>query len=255
MILDEFRLDGDVAIVTGAGRGLGRGIALGLAEAGADLVLAGRTPETLKSTAAEIEKLGRRALGVPADVAKMEDLDRLVQTARDEFGKINILVNNAGATHRAPSEAYPESEWDRVMDVNVKAVFFLCQKVGAVMIEQGTGGRIINMASLISVIGMPHIPAYAASKAGVNLLTRLLAVEWAPHHIRVNAIGPGYFKTDMTAGLEDHPDRGPKIRSRIPLKRWGDPADLKGAAVFLASKASSYVTGQTIYVDGGWLAG
>jgi 2-deoxy-D-gluconate 3-dehydrogenase len=255
MILDEFRLDGQTAIVTGAGRGLGRALALGLAEAGANLALAGRTAQKLDQVKGEIEALGQRAICVPTDVRKLGALDHLVARTLDAFGRIDILVNNAGTTHRAPAVEYPEGEWDRVMDVNVKAVFFLCQKVAKVMIQQGRGGRIINIASLISVIGMPDIPAYAASKAGVLLLTRSLAVEWAPHNIRVNAIGPGYFKTELTAGLEDHPDRGPKIKLRIPMKRWGEPEDLKGAVVFLASDASRYVTGQTIFVDGGWLAG
>ena len=255
MVLEEFKLDGQSAIVTGAGRGLGRALALALAEAGADVALAGRTPQTLAKVQGEIEAVGRRAICVPTDVASLDDLDRLVATTVEALGGVDILVNNAGTTHRAPAADFPETEWDRVMDVNVKSVFFLCQKVGKVMIEQGRGGRIINIASLISMIGMPSIPAYAASKAGVLLLTRSLAVEWAQHHIRVNAIGPGYFKTDLTAGLEDHPDRGPKIKMRIPMKRWGQPEDLKGAVVFLASDASRYITGQTIFVDGGWLAG
>jgi len=253
-VCDLFSLDGDAAIVTGGGRGLGRAMALGLAEAGADVVVAGRTQETLDSARAEIEKLGRRALAVRTDVARMADLDNLVQAALETFGKIDVLVNNAGTTYRAPSEEYPEAEWDRVMDINVKSVFFLTQKVARVMIRQG-GGRIINMASLLSAIGVPTVPAYQASKAGVALLTKELAVEWAPHNIRVNAIGPGYFLTDMTAPLKDHPVRGPKIMSRIPMQRWGAPDQLKGAVVFLASRASDYVTGQVIYVDGGWLAG
>jgi len=254
MILDDFGLEGRAAIVTGAGRGLGRAIALGLAEAGADLVLAGRTRETLESAAAEIRGLGRSALVFPMDVARPQEQDALVSAAVERFGAIHVLVNNAGVTHRAPAEDYPEEEWDRVMNVNLKAAFLLMQKVGRRMIRQG-GGSIINVGSLISVIGMPRIPAYGASKAGLEELTRCLAVEWARYNIRVNAIRPGYFRTDMTRGLDRDPDRGPKIRLRIPMQRWGEPEDLKGVVVFLASPASSYITGVSIPVDGGWLAG
>jgi len=254
MIIDDFRLDGETALVTGAGRGLGRGIALGLAEAGANLVLAGRHRETLDSVASEIEALGRRALAVTADVTRPGDQDALVGAAVDRFGGIDILVNNAGTTYRAPSEEYPEEEWDRVINVNLKAAFQLMQRVGRRMIGAG-GGSIVNVGSLISVIGMPSIPAYGASKAGLEEVTRCLAVEWAKYDIRVNAIQPGYFRTDMTRGLDKDPDRAPKIELRIPLKRWGEPEDLKGVVVFLASRASAYITGVSIPVDGGWLAG
>lgn len=254
MILDKFNLDGDVALITGGGRGLGRGMALGLAEAGADIVVTGRTKETLDAVCEDIRDLGRNALPVTADLAKEEDIAPLVEATVREFGRIDILVNNAGTTHRAPTEEYPTDEWDRVMDVNLKAVFLLCRHVGGVMKEQG-GGRIINISSLASQIGLSLIPPYVAGKAGVAGLTRALAVEWAKDNIRVNAIGPGYFHTDMTEGLEDHPDRGPKIKLRIPMDRWGDPEDLKGAVVFLASKASAYVTGHELFVDGGWMAG
>ena len=254
MILDSFRLNGRAAMVTGAGRGLGRAIALGLAEAGADLALLGRHRATLESVAAEVEALGRRAVVIEADVTSGADQDRAVRTALESFGRLDILVNNAGATHRAPSEDFPEAEWDRVLAVNLKGPFQLIQKVGREMIRQG-GGSIINIGSLIAVIGMPNIPAYGASKAGLEELTRCLAVEWAKHNIRVNAIQPGYFRTDMTAGLDKDPDRAPKIQMRIPMKRWGDPSDLQGAAVFLASSASAYVTGVSLAVDGGWLAG
>lgn len=254
MILESFRLDGRVAMVTGAGRGLGRAMALGLAEAGADLVIAGRTRETLDAVAAEVAALGRTVVAVPADVTDSADQDALVKAALDRFGRIDALVNNAGTTFRTPSENYPEAEWDRVMGVNLKGPFQLLQKVGRVMIAQGRGS-IVNVGSLIAVIGMPNIPAYAASKAGIEEITRCLAVEWAKHNIRVNAVTPGYFRTDMTAGLDKDPDRAPKIALRIPMKRWGDPADLKGAVVFLVSDASAYVTGVSLPVDGGWLAG
>lgn len=254
MILNDFNLKGRTVIVTGAGRGLGRGMALGLAEAGADLVISGRTPGTLDAVAAEISALGRAVLSVPADVTDPAGQDALVKAALDRFGRIDALVNNAGTTFRTPSENYPEAEWDRVMGVNLKGPFQLLQKVGKVMIAQGRGS-IVNVGSLIAFIGMPNIPAYAASKAGIEELTRCLAVEWARHNIRVNAITPGYFRTDMTAGLDKDPDRAPKIALRIPMKRWGDPADLKGAVVFLVSDASAYVTGVSLPVDGGWLAG
>ncbi len=254
MIPDDFGLEGHNAIVTGAGRGLGRAIAIGLGEAGANLVLVGRTRQTLESVAAEIERLGRSALVFPMDVSRLAEQDGLLRAAIEKFGTIDVLVNNAGTTYRAPSEEYPEEEWDRVMNVNLKAAFMLMQKVGRRMIEQG-GGNIINVGSLISVIGMPGIPAYGASKAGLEEVTRCLAVEWAKYNIRVNAIQPGYFHTDLTRGLDKDPDRGPKIRLRIPMKRWGEPQDLKGVVVFLASKASSYITGVSIPVDGGWLAG
>jgi NAD(P)-dependent dehydrogenase (short-subunit alcohol dehydrogenase family) len=254
MALTDFSLENQVALVTGGGRGLGRATALGLAEAGASVVLAGRTRDQLTAVAAEIERLGRPSLAVTADVTLPEDQDALVRSALDRFGRIDILVNNAGTTFRTPSESYPETEWDRVMDVNLKGPFLLMQKVGREMIRQG-GGRIINVGSLIAVIGMPNIPAYGASKAGIEELTRCLAVEWAKYNIRVNAITPGYFRTDMTAGLDRDPDRGPKIQLRTPMKRWGEPEDLKGVVVFLASKASAYITGVSIPVDGGWLAG
>ena len=254
MILDDFRLDGSVAVVTGGGRGLGRAMALGLAEAGADVVVAGRTMATLESARKEIEDLGRAGMSVPTDVADPADQDALVQAVMDRFGHIDVLVNNAGVTHRAPSEQFPAEAWDRVIQVNLTAVFQLCQRVGRVMIEQKRGS-IVNIASLCAALGFQRIPAYSASKGAVALLTKSLAVEWAKHDIRVNAIAPGYFRTDMTDGLDEDPERGPLIRSRLVTKRWGEPDDLKGTTVFLASRASSYITGQVVYVDGGWTAG
>lgn len=254
MILDEFRLDGDVALVTGASRGLGAAMALSLAEAGADLVVTARSSEGLEKTVAQIRAAGRRALAVVADTTVEEDLDRLVAAVLDEYGLINILVNNVGATARHPAEEFPLEDWDRVMDVNVRSVFSLTNRVVRSMKETG-GGRIVNTASLLSEIGVALIPAYAASKGAIRQLTKAWAVEWAKYNIRVNAIGPGYMRTEMTESLYHDVERYNKVMSRVAIKRWGTSEDVKGAVVFLASRASSYITGQVIYVDGGWLAG
>jgi len=254
MILDRMALTGKVAVVTGASRGLGKAMALGLAEAGADLVLTSRGMPELRTVAQEISQLGRRALPIRADISSLKDINTMVEEAVGEFGRIDILVNNAGIIIRMSPENFTEEAWDEVMDVNLKGVFFCAQAVGKVMIKQ-RAGKIINTASLLSVIGGPNIAAYGASKGAVSQLTKTLAIEWAKYNINVNAIGPGYFKTDFTKLLQEDKDRSTRILSRIPLGRWGDPDDLKGIVVFLASETSDYITGQTIYVDGGWLAG
>lgn len=254
MILDDFRLDGDAALVTGASRGLGRAMAQALAEAGADVVVTARSAEGLGATAELVGKAGRRALSVACDVTDEAALDGLVAKAREAFGKIDILVNNVGTTARYPAEEFPLDEWDRVMDVNVRSVFSLTKRVAKSMKETG-GGRIVNTASLLSEIGVALIPPYAASKGAIRQLTKAWAVEWAKYNIRVNAIGPGYMRTEMTEGLYHYRERYDRVMSRVAIKRWGTPDDVKGAMVFLASRASSYITGQVIYVDGGWLAG
>ena len=254
MVSDKLRLDGKVAVVTGASRGLGRAMALGLAEAGADVVVVSRTMEALETLAEEIRALGQRGLPVRADVTDRDEVGNMVRRTMEAFGKIDILVNNAGTIFRAAAEEYPEEAWDRVLEVNLKGVFLCCQAVGKVMIAQRRG-KIINIGSLLSAIGVPLIPAYAASKGGVRQLTKALAVEWAPYNIHVNAIGPGYFRTELTEALQKDEERAAWILRRTPLGRWGVPEDLKGPVVFLASDASDYITGQMLYVDGGWLAG
>lgn len=253
-ILEQMSLEGKVAIVTGASRGLGRAMAMGLAEAGAEVVVVSRTLSDLEKVAGEIRALGRGCLPVRADVSRREDVECMVRRTMERFGRIDILINNAGTIYRGPSEDYPEEEWDRVIDVNLKGAFLCAQAVARVMIHQG-GGKIINTASLLSTIGVPTIPGYAASKGGIAQLTKTLAVEWAKYRINVNAIGPGFFRTDLTEALQRNPKRSAEISGRIPFGRWGVPEDLKGAAVFLASDASEYVTGHVLYVDGGFLAG
>ena len=229
-------------------------MALGLAEAGADVAVVSRTMEALEALAREIRTLGQRGLPVRADVTDRNEVADMVRRTVKAFGKIDILVNNAGAIFRAAAEEYPEEAWDRVMAVNLKGVFLCCQAVGKVMIAQRRG-KIINIGSLLSAIGVPLIPAYAASKGGVRQLTKALAVEWAPYNVHVNAIGPGYFRTELTEALQKDEERAAWILRRTPLGRWGVPEDLKGPVVFLASDASDYITGQMLYVDGGWLAG
>jgi 2-deoxy-D-gluconate 3-dehydrogenase len=253
-VLDDFRLDGEVSIVTGASRGLGRAMAEALAEAGSHVVLAARSEDVLNDVGEGIRARGVKALVVPTDVEKEDHLDRLVDRTLKELGRIDVLVNNAGATVRCRALDLSIEDWDKVVGINLRSVFLLSQKVGRVMARQG-GGRIINVASMLSEVGIPTIPPYAASKGGIRQLTKALAVEWAEHNIRVNAVGPGFFRTEMTEPLYHNPERHSKIINRVAIKRWGKPEDLKGAVVYLASKASDYVTGQILYVDGGYLAG
>lgn len=253
MILDKFKLENKAGIVTGASRGLGKGIASALAQAGADLIIISRNKSELESTSEKIQKFGHKVIPVSANVSKKKDIERIVQIALNEFRKIDFLFNNAGITRRCPSEDYLEKDWDDVISVNLKAPFLLAQNVAKVMIEQG-GGRIINISSLQAVIGGRNIPAYAASKGGISQLTKALANDWGKYNIKVNAIAPGYFLTKMTAPLCKNKKRFQEISKRIPLGRWGKPEDLGGIAVFLVSEASEYITGQTIYVDGGWLS-
>jgi 2-dehydro-3-deoxy-D-gluconate 5-dehydrogenase len=252
VILDRFKLDGRTAIVTGASRGLGQSIAVGLAEAGADVALVHRSDGT--QTRERIEALGRRCVSIRADLADRGSVATIVAETVEKLGGIDILVNNAGIIRRAPVTELTEKDWDDVMDVNVRALFLLSQAVAKVMIEQGRGGKIVNVASMLSFQGGILVASYTASKSAVLGLTRLLANELAPHGINVNGLAPGYMETDNTKPLRDDPVRSKAILERIPAGRWGTPEDLQGAAVFLASDASQYMHGYTIAVDGGWLA-
>jgi 2-deoxy-D-gluconate 3-dehydrogenase len=252
-ILDLFRLDGKVALVTGPGRGLGQGMALGLAEAGADI--AGLYHATYEETQVQVEALGRRFLPIECDLAKasVDDLEAAVSQVVGEMGRLDILINNAGIIRRAPAIEFSEQDWDDVVYVNLKAAFFLAQAAAKVMVGQG-GGKIINVASMLSFQGGILVPAYTAAKSGLAGITRALANEWASKGINVNAIAPGYMATDNTAPLRADPQRSTAILARIPAGRWGDPADLSGIAVYLASAASDYMHGAIVPVDGGWLA-
>ncbi len=245
-----FDLTGNVAIVTGASTGLGQGMAIGLAEAGADIVLIGRS--AMKETQSHIESLGRKAFPIVADLKSVESAAKITEGAMKEFGKIDILVNNAGIIRRTPAVDYSVQDWDDVMDTNIRTVFFLCQSVGREMIKQKSG-KIINIASLLSFQGGITVPAYAASKGAIAQLTKALANEWAGHGININAIAPGYMVTNNTENLRKDATRFKSISDRIPAGRWGMPDDLKGVVVFLASKASDYIHGHVLAVDGGWL--
>lgn len=252
-VLDLFRLEGKVALVTGAGRGLGQAMAVGLAEAGADI--AGLYRANYEDTQAQVKALGRRFLPLQCDLleASVAQLNGVVDQVTGEMGRLDILVNNAGIIRRAPALEFDEQDWDDVIQVNLKALFFLSQAAARVMVAQG-GGKIIHIASMLSFQGGILIPPYTAAKSGVAGLTRALANEWASRGINVNAIAPGYMATDNTAPLRADPVRNPAIVARIPAGEWGNPADLKGAVVFLASAASSYMHGAIVPVDGGWLA-
>jgi 2-deoxy-D-gluconate 3-dehydrogenase len=246
-----FDLTGRVAVVTGANAGIGQGIARALAEAGADLALVGRSPTD--ETVEQVREAGRRALTIPADLSTIAPVGEIVGRTVAELGRIDILVNNAGIIRRADAVDFSEEDWDAVIDTNLKSVFFLCQAAGRQMIAQGRG-KIINIASMLSFQGGIRVPSYTASKSGVAGLTKLLANEWAARGVNVNAIAPGYIATRNTAALQADEARNRQIVERIPAARWGEPDDLGGAAVFLASAASDYVHGHVLAVDGGWLA-
>ena len=248
----SFDLPGKVALVTGANTGLGQGMAVGLAKAGADICAVGHidAPETRTLVEAE----GRRFHLIEANLLSIEPVERIVHETVEVFGRIDILVNNAGIIRREDSVNFSEKDWDEVMDINLKTPFFLSQAVAKQFMTQGDGGKIINIASMLSFQGGIRVPSYTSSKSGIAGLTRLLACEWASQGINVNAIAPGYMATDNTAALRADEQRNAEILDRIPAKRWGNPDDLAGPVVFLASSASNYINGYTLAVDGGWLA-
>lgn len=247
-----FDLSGKTAIVTGCNKGLGYGMAIALAEAGADIVAVNRTVNHELKVA--IEAQGRRFVAISADLTAITDVNSIIDATVAAFGHIDILVNNAGAIRRCDSVDFTEKDWDDVMNVNLKTVFFLSQAFAKQVIEQKTKGKIINIASMLSFQGGIRVPSYTASKSGVMGITKALANEWASFGININAIAPGYMATDNTAQLRADEAREREILSRIPAGRWGTPEDLAGATIFLAAEASDYVNGTTIAVDGGWLA-
>lgn len=252
MILDSFNLQGKVALITGCDTGLGQGMAIGLAEAGCDIV--GVNIVDPEDTMAKVAALGRRFLSLTADLTKTGDIPAIIEKSVAEYGHIDILVNNAGIIRREDALEFSEKNWDDVMNINIKTVFFMSQAVARQFIKQGKGGKIINIASMLSFQGGIRVPSYTASKSAVMGVTRLLANEWAKHNINVNAIAPGYMATNNTQQLRADEGRSKEILERIPAGRWGLPDDLKGPAIFLASTASDYINGYTIAVDGGWLA-
>jgi 2-deoxy-D-gluconate 3-dehydrogenase len=248
---NAFDLTGRVAVVTGANTGIGQGIASALAEAGADVALVGRT--LAEETAERVRAAGRRSTIIGADLSTISPVQEVVEQTVRELGGLDILVNNAGIIRRADALEFSEEDWDAVIDTNLKSVFFLCQAAAAHMVQRGRG-KIINIASMLSFQGGVRVASYTASKSGVAGLTKLLANEWAGKGINVNAIAPGYIATNNTAALQTDEARNRQILERIPAGRWGEPSDLGGAAVFLASDASNYVNGHILAVDGGWLA-
>lgn len=248
MILDMFSLKGKVAVVTGSNTGLGQGICRAFVEAGAKVVGVSRRPST--ETA---EMLGENFYNVLADLSSCDVIPKVVEGALEKFGRIDILVNNAGIIKRQDSIEFSEENWDTVMSVNLKTVFFLSQAVAKQFIKQGSGGKIINIASMLSYQGGIRVPSYTASKSAIRGITMTLSNEWAKYGINVNGVAPGYMATNNTQQLRQDEERSADILARIPAGRWGTPADLEGAAVFLASAASDYVNGFTLAVDGGWL--
>jgi len=252
--MNQFSLEGKVAIVTGSSRGIGRSIAEAFAAAGAAIGVNGRDIEAARAAANAIAATGAKSLAVAADVSNAADVERLIQTTVTTFGRLDILVNNAGISpYYKPAETMSETEWDDIMRVNLKGVFLCSQAASRAMIPQKSG-CIINMSSIGSKVALPRLVAYCSAKGAINELTRVLAAEWASYGIRVNAIAPGYILTDLTKGLRENPNRLEAMLRRIPLGHLGTPANIVGAAIYLASDAASYVTGTILDVDGGWLA-
>jgi 2-dehydro-3-deoxy-D-gluconate 5-dehydrogenase len=253
-VLDDFSLGGKVALVTGAARGLGQGIALGLAEAGADI--AGLDIVSVDETGDLVQNEGRRFHAMNVDLLESDArlAAEIVEECLTELGRLDILVNNAGIIRRAPALEFGEDDWEAVIKINLSAAFYLSQAAARHLVEEGRGGRIINTASVLSYEGGMIVPSYSASKAGIANLTRALANEWAPMGINVNAIAPSYFTTELTSALREDEERGTALLARLPAGRFGEPEDLKGAVVFLASDAANYVHGTILPVDGGWLA-
>jgi 2-deoxy-D-gluconate 3-dehydrogenase len=252
MIIEKFKLNSKVAIVTGCSTGLGQGMSIGLAQAGADIV--GVDYVEMTETKEKIEEIGRKFIGLKENLMTIEPIQRIIDKAVEILGKVDILVNNAGIIRRADSIEFTEKDWDDVMNINIKTVFFFSQAAAKQFIKQGGGGKIINIASMLSFQGGIRVPSYTASKSSVMGITRLLANEWSKYNINVNALAPGYMATNNTIPIRVDKKRSKEILDRIPAGRWGLPEDMQGPAVFLASEASNYVNGYTIAVDGGWLA-
>lgn len=251
MSLELFKLRGKVAMVTGSTRGLGETAAKALAKAGADVAICGRNRDDLDRVSSAIKELGRDSAGFFLDVTSKESVVKGVDGIMNHFGKVDILVNNAGVNHRVPALEFPEEAWDRIIDTNLKGYFLVAQAVAPQMLERGYG-KVINISSILGTVALPNQLAYASSKGGVDQMTKVMALEWAKEGVRVNAIGPTYFETDLVTQIRNDPERFNFINERTPMGRWGYLPELEGIVIFLASPASDFITGQTIYIDGGW---